>query len=282
MVNFRSCAGIMVDSVKKVWIDMNMGTEQTISLLRQEQPDACMITHYHLDHSIWTRHVKEHSKAEVFIPEEEEKYLTSLSYVIEHTAGVLGMAAPWQDFVVNTLGYRPLEHYQCYTGQTAFSQMVPEMVLIRTPGHSPGHTSFYFPDEKLLFSGDMGLDKFGPWYGWADGSILDIVDSIQRLDGLDIALVLTSHGGIIEKKDIGPAWQASLRHLITREKTIMGQLEKGLTDSQIIEKGLFYPHKNRIKEPMRSFLNMWDESMYHHHKRLIEKGGLVKYFPEIF
>ena len=282
MLNFTSCAGIMIDSRQNVWIDMNMGPDQTVKLLKKEQPDACLITHYHLDHSIWTRHVNAHTDAAVFIPKKEEKYLTSLSYVIEHTAGIFGMAEPWQNFVVNSLGYEALENYTCYTDKTVLAEQVPEMVVIETPGHSPGHTSFYFPDDNILFSGDLGLDRFGPWYGWADGNIENFVNSILKLDGLEIHLILTSHGGILEKQDIPQVFRSSIAHMIHREKQIVRQLDAGKSDEQIVDNGVFYTGKAKVKDPMRSFLDMWDTSMYRHHKSLIDRGGLRKFFPEIF
>ncbi len=259
---------------------MNMGANQTPQLLKEESPDACIITHYHLDHSIWTRHVKDYSNATLFIPKSEENYLTSLEFVIEHTAGMLGVGDLWQDFVVNTLGYRALDGYECYDEKSVFTQYAPELVLIETPGHSPGHTSFYFPDEKILFSGDMGLDRFGPWYGWADCRIPDIVESILKLDGLDVDLVLTSHGGIL-KKDIQKAWAGLIDRIIQREKRIVQQLEKGMTKEEIILKGVFFSNKEKVKSPMKQFLNMWDRSMYNHHESLICDGGLIRLFPQI-
>ena len=281
MANFTSCSGIMIDSGTTVWIDMNMGPEDTPDLLKKERPGACIITHYHLDHSIWTRHVRDFTGAEIFIPRAEEKYLTSLDYVIEHTAGVLGMAGPWKQFVVHTLGYRALEDYHTYDAGTTFREWVPEMVPVETPGHSPGHTSFYFPDDNILFSGDMGLDRFGPWYGWADCSIPKLVESILRLDGLETNLVLTSHGGVL-KKDIQVHWRHCIRHLIQREKKIRAQLDAGKTEKAIVSAGIFFKDKESVKDPMKSFLYMWDTAMFRHHERIIRQGGLSTYFPDIF
>lgn len=281
MASFISCSGMIIQAEKTVWIDMNMGPEDTPRLLESQPPDACFITHYHLDHSIWTRHVKDYSNAAIYIPKAEENYLIDLDFVIENTAGVLGQGDLWRDFVVNSLGYRQLEGYHCHDARTELTQFVPQMVLIETPGHSPGHTSFYFPDEKILFSGDMGLDRFGPWYGWSDGSILDFVESILKLLGLDISLVLTSHGGVL-KKDIKAQWKGCLEQLVHRERKIVQQFEAGLSKEQIVADGFFYKHKDKIKEPMRSFLNMWDRAMVTHHEELIQQGGLVRFFPELF
>lgn len=279
MTNFSSCAGIIVQSKKKVMIDVNMGEEETASLIEKEKPGAAIITHYHLDHSLWTRYVDTCSNAVLFIPEAEAPYLTSLDFFIEHTAGPFGTGKKWKDFTLN-MGYAPLKKYEFYNEHTTFKDVAPEIVLIETPGHSPSHTSFYFPDEKILFSGDMGLDRFGPWYGWADCNIKKIVESILRLDGLAVNLILTSHGGVF-KKGIQKQWAQCIRHILQREEKIIQKLDAGISKKDIIRQGVFFKDKENVREPMRSFLNMWDTTMYNHHEKLIKQGGLKIFFPEI-
>ncbi len=280
MANFTSCSGIIVQSKAKIFIDMNMGAKEAPLIIKEEKPEAAIVTHYHLDHSIWTRYVTQYSEAAVYIPKAEEPYFTSLDFVIEHTAEPYGEGNKWRDFVENYLRYRPLQHYECYNELTSFKDFIPELVLIETPGHSPSHTSFYFPDDKILFSGDMGLDRFGPWYGWADCSIKQIVESILRLDGMDVKLILTSHGGVL-KKDFQVEWANCIATLLKREQSIAKKLEQGLSKELIIEQGVFFKDKTNVKEPMKSFLNMWDTAMYNHHESLINEGGLTKFFPEI-
>ena len=280
MAGFSSCAGIMVRSKGKIFIDMNLSAAETPGILEREKPDAAIITHYHLDHSAWTRHVAGHSSARVLIPEREEPYLTSLDFIIDHTAGPLGMGEEWKDFVVNSLDYRPLTVYEGYTEKTSFHDLAPEMVVLETPGHSPAHSSFYFPDEKILFSGDLGMDRFGPWYGWADCDIKKIVESLLRLDGLEVGLVLTSHGGMIQK-EVHTAFLSCIRRIMEREEKILHRLDRGMSQADIVEQGVFYRDKDKVPEPMKSFLNMWDTAMFRHHEALIKEGGLIRFFPEI-
>jgi hydroxyacylglutathione hydrolase len=207
-------------------------------------------------------------------------FLTSTDFMIDNTAGLLGMGDQWRDFIMNHIKFRVLEKYECFNEKTSLRHLIPEMEIIPSPGHSPGHSSFYFPKDRILFAGDLGLDKFGPWYGWKNCNIKNIVESILRLDSMDIGLILTSHGGMIEK-NIHQVFSNSLAHILKREKKISQQLDKGMERADIIKQGVFYPPLNKLPESMRFILHMWDTVMFDHHEALIREGGILKLFPEL-
>ncbi len=279
MARFSSCAGLMVQSKKTMFIDMNSGDTDTRTLLEQFSPDAAVITHFHLDHSVWTHRV-EKAGIPVFVPAKEADFLTSLEQVVTHTAGPLGFGEQWRAFAENTLGFQPLHHVSTYDQDTVFLEFAPEMVVMPTPGHSPGHTSFYFPDDRILFSGDLGLDRFGPWYGWQNCDLRELVLSLLRLDGMKIDLVLSSHGGMIQK-GISGLFMSNIRELLRREYRIQEELSAGRSEAAIIGNGVFYPHKKKVKQPLKPFLTMWDTVMFHHHQTVLAEGGLAASFPEL-
>ncbi len=279
MARFSSCSGLVVHSRKQVFIDMNLGEPDIRTLLARSSPDAAVITHFHLDHSVWT-HWAEAAGVPVFVPAKESCFLTSLDHVVAHTAGPLGYGEQWRGFAENTLGFRPLRHFSSYDQDTVFIEYAPEMVVMPTPGHSPGHTSFYFPDDRILFSGDLGLDRFGPWYGWENCDIRELIDSLLQLDGLEIELILSSHGGMIQR-NISDLFMAKIQEIIKRERRIEDQLSAGQTEVDIVENGVFYPHKKTVKPPLKTFLTMWDAVMFKHHEKLLSQGGIITFFPEL-
>jgi len=73
--------------------------------------------------------------------------------------------------------------------------------VFHTPGHSPGSVCLYWPDKKLLVSGDLifkeGLGRTDLPGG--DGDL--IKQSIKRMADLDIEWVLPGHGEIITGAD---------------------------------------------------------------------------------
>ena len=72
-----------------------------------------------------------------------------------------------------------------------------DFLVLHTPGHSPGSVSIYWPDQKMLFTGDL---VFKGGLGRTDlpgGNGTKLKESIKRLAGLDVEWLLPGHGEII-------------------------------------------------------------------------------------
>ena len=50
-----------------------------------------------------------------------------------------------------------------------------EIKVLHTPGHTPGHLSFFIPEHRLLFTADVDLTRFGPFYGHDFANINDFI-----------------------------------------------------------------------------------------------------------
>jgi glyoxylase-like metal-dependent hydrolase (beta-lactamase superfamily II) len=275
-----ACSGLALNGRVKVVIDTNPGRNETRDFLKHFNPDIAIISHYHSDHASWGAQVLEHTHADLFIPQEEEGYFTSLDHVLTRSVGGSEMTGMMADFARRLLSYKEIEAYITYDSPCSFIFGDISLECIRSAGHSPGHTSFYLPEHKILFTSDMGIDRLGPWYGWQDCSIEAIVDSILSLRSLEVNLLLTSHGGIITR-DIKERWNRALVHILDREKRIVSLLEKGWSREQIISRGVCYPGKDGMGEPMKSFLTLWDSVMYDHHARILDTTSLTHLFPDL-
>jgi hypothetical protein len=80
---------------------------------------------------------------------------------------------------------------------------------------------------------------------------------------------------------IPEAWDLALKRLVERENHVAQRLEKGHRPEAIVAEGIFFPQKAQVPEPMQSFLYMWDTAMYDHHRKMLEEGGLARFFPEL-
>jgi hydroxyacylglutathione hydrolase len=72
--------------------------------------------------------------------------------------------------------------------------------VISTPGHSPGSICLYWPEHKVLFTGDL---IFNQGIGRTDlpgGNGPLLKESIVQIAGLDIEYILSGHGELIQGK----------------------------------------------------------------------------------
>src|SRR6185436_9103706 len=100
------------------------------------------------------------------------------------------------------------------------------LVAVYTPGHASDHLCYYMPEEKALFTGDVVLSGSTSVIPAGDGDLLDYMNSLKRLQGLDVRRIYPAHGPVIED---GPARiQEYIDHRLMRERQILQALGDGL------------------------------------------------------
>ncbi len=77
-----------------------------------------------------------------------------------------------------------------------------QLTVFHSPGHSPGHTTIYWPREKVLIAGDLIFYRSTGRVDLPGGNPEALKNSIARLSQLEIEYVLCGHpyghSGIIE------------------------------------------------------------------------------------
>jgi glyoxylase-like metal-dependent hydrolase (beta-lactamase superfamily II) len=71
---------------------------------------------------------------------------------------------------------------------------------VATPGHSPGHTSLYEANKKILVAGDHILFDITPNIGYwleMEDALEQYLASLEKVDALDVKLVLTGHRRLV-------------------------------------------------------------------------------------
>jgi glyoxylase-like metal-dependent hydrolase (beta-lactamase superfamily II) len=77
----------------------------------------------------------------------------------------------------------------------------PDVELIHTPGHMPGHISLYLRDSKTLIAADAlvvekgSLNLANPQYTM---NMDDAINSVKKLEHYDINRIICYHGGVID------------------------------------------------------------------------------------
>lgn len=71
------------------------------------------------------------------------------------------------------------------------------LLSVFTPGHSPGHLSYYLEAETLALVGDMAAGHGSTWIGLPEGDIDDYLTSIDALRVLKVSILGPGHGKLI-------------------------------------------------------------------------------------
>ena len=121
-------------------------------------------THGHLDHLWGARWATEQWHTQVLIPEADIPMVERMQEQYE----LFGIP-------------KTAEHFEIAPLKSPIFNLQSPMSILSTPGHTPGSVCLYWPEEKVLFSGDT---LFCMGYGRTDlpgGNMMALIDSLQRL-----------------------------------------------------------------------------------------------------
>jgi glyoxylase-like metal-dependent hydrolase (beta-lactamase superfamily II) len=122
-----------------------------------------------------------------------------------------------------------------------------ELEVVWTPGHSPGHCCFYWPDRRLLFSGDHLLPKISPNIGLHPQSgadpLDDYLDSLARIERLEVDLVLPAHGDPF--RDHRERVRAIMEHHGERKQALVDLARDGDKSAWQLAGSLFHGIRDR-------------------------------------
>lgn len=126
-----------------------------------------------------------------------------------------------------TYGDRPLAPERLLEDGDEITHDAGRLFAVHTPGHESGHCCYYDPDRRWLYTGDLILGTGTTVIAPPDGDMRAYLDSLRRLQALDLALILPGHGDPIER----PYDKITeyIEHRLMRERQVVAALENGLT-----------------------------------------------------
>ena len=126
---------------------------------------SLIATHGHLDHLWGAKWATEQWHTPVFMHEAD----IPMAQAMQEQYRLFGIRRQPSSFSI-----QPIENYK-------FEIINHKFEILSTPGHTPGSISLYFPEEKVLFSGDT---LFCLGYGRTDlpgGNYGQLLDSLEHL-----------------------------------------------------------------------------------------------------
>jgi glyoxylase-like metal-dependent hydrolase (beta-lactamase superfamily II) len=156
---------------------------------------------------------------------------------------LLPVPIPWfQWFVRNYLGKFPQVSSIKYTPIKEIVGDRLTMQVIHTPGHTPGHCSFYFPQTRLMICGDILSQIPGkPVLNTATADYDQYEHSLESLSDLDVMTFAKGHGPKIfhSAEDFHNLCTVTLINLRAAKAQVMKFLTRHTTITIADCKGLF-------------------------------------------
>lgn len=191
MSRFPYCACLYIKGKDlRVLIDAGMG-EDNMAVALETGIDVLILSHCHIDHRLTRQLIPEvpvwcHEKEEIFL-QDREYFFTAMGL---NRSG-LDLAGLF-DFAHGMFG---VEVAHRLTDGERIDLGGITLQIIHTPGHTPGHIAFFIPEHGLLFSGDIDLTPFGPFYGHDFADIDDFLTSIETLNQVGAQKAISGHAG---------------------------------------------------------------------------------------
>jgi glyoxylase-like metal-dependent hydrolase (beta-lactamase superfamily II) len=215
--------------------------------------DRIVFTHRHVDHIGMGNEIKMLTNAETYIHESDAEAASNFyeeydRFLESITTPILEAGVPAQviDKVKNYYGIvkricEPVEIEKTLRDSDTLNFGKVKLQVIHCPGHSPGSVCLYEDERRLLFTGDhilkeitpnpfvSGLNQKAPLKGY--------LDSLRKVENLDIAVDLPGHGDIIY--DHASVITNLFKHHETRKKVILETLKDGPKTPYEVSKVVF-------------------------------------------
>jgi glyoxylase-like metal-dependent hydrolase (beta-lactamase superfamily II) len=108
---------------------------------------------------------------------------------------------------------------------------------VATPGHTANHMAFAWPERKVLFIGDHVMGWSTSIVAPPDGSMIDYMASLRKLNDRDEDLYFSGHGP--EIPDAVRYVRFLIRHREAREASILHRLAKGEADIPTMVRAIY-------------------------------------------
>jgi glyoxylase-like metal-dependent hydrolase (beta-lactamase superfamily II) len=150
--------------------------------LSPEDIDIVLVTHGHPDHIEGVRTFADTSTL-IAISSTEMRFIKA---VAPHYGEVLGVPNFEPDIL--------LQEGDLKIGDLTFQ-------VIHTPGHSPGSLCVYWPEKKVLFTGDVVFNQGVGRIDVPGGNGKELKESIRKISRLEVDHLLPGHGDVISGRD---------------------------------------------------------------------------------
>ena len=232
----------------RVIIDPASDFEKLKRLQDKDGVDLVWLSHWHEDHIHYLHLFEDCPK---WISARDFPPLTDIEIFLDwYGLKEVHQRDYWKKIMLEMFNFMPLQKARFIEDDEKIDLGNLPVQVIATPGHTPGHLSFFFPAEEILFLGDYDLTPFGPWYGDVASSIEDTIKSILRLKAIPAKRWITCHETGLFEENPGDLWQRYENVIYEREARVLEFLSQPRSLKEIAAAWLIY---GKPRKPLEFF-----------------------------
>jgi len=251
-----------------VLIDPASSREGLLRLRSETEVKMVWLTHWHEDHFM---HLDLFDDLPLWISEQDAPPLADLEVLLTWYGLDEEEKLVWRPLLLEQFHFQPRKPARYLVDGEIIRLGELSVEVIATPGHTPGHLSFFFREASVLFVGDYDLTRFGPWYGDLFSDIDQTRASIECLQGIPAHVVLTGHETGVFHDPPEELWQQYGSVIAEREKKLLTLLEKPRTLEEIVAACIIY---GKVREP-KAFFAFGERAHMTKHLEHLQKRGII-------
>lgn len=237
-------------------VDTGAGAEN-LSPLAREGVDLLINTHYHTDHTAQNR-------------------LFPGATIYAHTLDAEAIRSQAVFSAYTGLAFHPKFRESRvdkeFVGGDRFNFGQVEMEVMHLPGHTPGHSGFWFPQVGLLYSTDIDLTPFGPWYANLRSDLDAYEASAERIIALRPRIIVTGHAGPF-RDCLEERLRDFMAKLAAREEALLRVLQKPRRLDELMGQGIIY---RGFPAPEHIYRQMERLMLTKHLERFLARGQVIE------
>lgn len=219
-LSLKSINVYFIDDSPITLIDTGIKTESSFETLKKrlesighslESIDRILITHGHIDHCGQAKRISLLSGAPIYLHSIEYGRIRSLIHSFGFLKSIILRNGVPKNLVQEALQFieasqdwaDPLDEAFFLEDNDPIPFKSMKWKTIHCPGHSPGLICFYWPEKKILFTGDHLLKEITPnpilnvyetKPPFRYPSLKEYLTSLQKVETMEISLLLPGHG----------------------------------------------------------------------------------------
>lgn len=156
-----------------------------------------LITHAHPDHIGSVSDMQKASGAQVYVHRRDAPVVRGdQPIVVPNVAELTGISR----VIVNTMSKTKVEAAPVareLNDGDVLDEVLTGFQVVDTPGHSPGHTAYWWPEKRLMFCGDVVMRLTGRLskpFRLASPDWPEALRSIRKIANMDVDILCLGHG----------------------------------------------------------------------------------------